>query len=66
MRTKSEVDFLIEAELKKEHVCLCLCVLYSRKKVKHAPNRERLHTQALNKEQVGRCTDEGVQKKGSR
>lgn len=35
---KSEVDFLIEAQLEEEHVCLCLLVLCSRKKVKHAPS----------------------------
>lgn len=57
--------FLIEVQLEEEHVCLCLCVLCSRKKVKHAPNRARLHTQALNGEQVGRCRDGGVQEKGS-
>lgn len=29
---KSEVDFLIEAQLEEEHVCLCLLVFCSRKK----------------------------------
>lgn len=54
---KSEVDFLIEAQLEEEHVCLRLLVLCSGKKVKHAPSRVCLHTQALNGEQVGRCRD---------
>lgn len=29
---KSEVDFLIEAQLEEEHVCLCLLMFCSRKK----------------------------------
>lgn len=65
---KSEVDFLIEAQLEEEHVCVCLLVLYSRKKVKHAPSSVCLHTQALNGEQVGRCRDGGMvvcRRKGS-
>lgn len=58
-RKKSEVDFLIEAQLEEEHVCLL--VLCSRKKVKHAPSRVCLHTQALNGEQVERCRDRGME-----
>lgn len=60
------MDFLIEAQLEEEHVCLCLLVLCSRKKVKHAPSRVCLHTQALNGEQVGRRRDgemEGCRRK---
>lgn len=59
-RGKSEF-FLIETQLEEKHVCLCLLVLCSmgKKKVKHAPSRVCLHTQALNGEQVGRCRDEG-------
>lgn len=40
--------FLIEAQLEEEYVHVCLLMLQSRKKVKHAPSRECLHTQALN------------------
>lgn len=60
---KSEVDFLIEVQLEEEHVCLCLVV--QQEKVKHAPSRAWLHTQALNGEQVGRWRNGRVQEKGS-
>lgn len=54
--------FIIEAQAEEEHVCLCAFVLCSWKKVKHAPSRVRLHTQALNREQVGNCMIRGMDK----
>lgn len=54
--------FLIEAQLEEEHVCLHLHVLCGGKKVKRAPNWVRLHTQALNGEQVGAAV-EGCKRK---
>lgn len=53
---------LIEAQAEEEHVCLCVFVLCSWKKVKHAPSRVCLHTQALNREQVGRRMVGGMDK----
>lgn len=58
-----EVDFLkIETQL----VCLLVVCSRRKKKVKHAPSRVCLHTQALNGEQVGRCRDEGRRGAGER